>query len=71
MKEENDYGRERIGITSAANYLGVTVTQLKEASLQGKTLNGVAVPKAFRCGPGNYLFRLGDIVNCKKEMDDQ
>ncbi|NWO07514.1 MAG: hypothetical protein HLX50_18020 [Alteromonadaceae bacterium] len=63
-----DFRNERIGITDAARLLGVSVKEIKD-SIQGeRPLKGVMLPKAIKCGPGNYQFYAGEIIDLSEKL---
>lgn len=64
--------KERIGITHAAQLLGVRVTDLKDALRHGRDLRGHTPPQPIVRGAGSsgtqMLFLLGEVMDVAELM---
>lgn len=63
---------ERIGVSNAAQLLGVRVSELKEALCHGTDLRGHPPPTPLIKGAGStgtqMLFRLGDVMDLAEKI---
>ncbi len=66
-----DYRNERVGLPTAAQYLGVPVGALRAAVTDRTLLFGVPAPEPwFIAGNGGRApyFRLGDVIDTAEEI---
>lgn len=62
--------KERVGVTQAANLLGVSVSTLKDAVRYNTPIKGAKPPAHMVYGTHSvqYYFFLGDLMDCLEEI---